>query len=110
MVNAELIRIVDSISRDKNIDKDLIFEDIEQPGVEGGVGATIGYQDGGAGFGDFQWSFNTAGAVANGTVLSLVLTDSVPATSEWTLFIMLIGLLVAGTVIVYRHSRDTQRT
>ena len=32
----------------------LIFDDIQQPGVEGGVGATIGYQDGGAGFGDFQ--------------------------------------------------------
>jgi N utilization substance protein A len=29
MVNAELLRIVDSISRDKNIEKDLIFEDIE---------------------------------------------------------------------------------
>ena len=88
----------------------LIFDDIQQPGVEGGVGATIGYQDGGAGFGDFQWSFNTAGAVANGTVLSLVLTDSVPATSEWTLVIMLIGLLVAGTLIVCRRTRDTQRT
>ncbi len=87
-----------------------IFEDIEQPGVEGGAGATIGYQDGGAGFGDFQWSFNTANAVANGTVLSLVLTNSVPATTEWTLVIMLIGLLVAGTVIVCRSTRDTQRT
>ncbi len=30
MVNADLLRIVDSISRDKNIDKDLIFGDIEQ--------------------------------------------------------------------------------
>ena len=88
----------------------LIFDDIQQPGVEGGVGATIGYQDGGAGFGDFQWSFNTAGAVADGTVLSLVLTDSVPATSEWTLVILFIGLLVAGTVIFHRRMRDTQRT
>lgn len=88
----------------------LIFDDIQQPGVEGGVGATIGYQDGGAGFGDFQWSFNTADAVANGTVLSLVLTNSVPATSEWTLVIMLLGLLVGATVIVYRRTLDTQRT
>jgi len=86
----------------------LIFDDIQQPGVEGGVGATIGYQDGGAGFGDFQWSFNTAGAVANGTVLSLVLTNPVPATSQWTLVIMLISLLVAGTVIVCRRTPDTQ--
>lgn len=88
----------------------LIFDDIQQPGVEGGASATIGYQDGGAGFGDFQWSFNTADAVANGTVLSLVLTDSVPATSEWTLVILFIGLLVAGTVIFHRRMRDTQRT
>ena len=29
MVNAELLRIVDSISRDKKIEKDMIFDDIE---------------------------------------------------------------------------------
>lgn len=49
-----------------------IYDDIEQPRAGGGVSATIGYQDGGAGFNDVQWSFNTAGAVSNGTVLSLV--------------------------------------
>ena len=88
----------------------LIFGDVQQPGVDGGAGATIGYQDGGAGFRDFQWSFNTAGAVANGTVLSLVLfNEPVPATSAWTLVIMLIGLLVAGTVIVHRRTRAAQR-
>jgi hypothetical protein len=49
-----------------------IYDDIEQPRAGGGISATIGYQDGGAGFNDVQWSFNTAGAVSNGTVLSLV--------------------------------------
>lgn len=49
-----------------------IYADIEQPRAGGGASATIGYQDGGAGFNDVQWSFNTAGAVANGTVLSIV--------------------------------------
>lgn len=52
-----------------------LFDDIEQPGYDGGLSATIGYQDGGTGFGDVQWSFNTAGAVSNGTVLSLVVPE-----------------------------------
>jgi hypothetical protein len=47
-----------------------IYLDIE--GAGGGGGATIGYQDGGAGFNDDQWSFNTAGAVGNGTVLTVM--------------------------------------
>ncbi len=51
----------------------MLYADIEQPRPGGGVSATIGYQDT---TGDFpntvQWSFNTAGAVANGTVLSLI--------------------------------------
>ena len=50
----------------------ILFADIEQLGPGGGASATIGYQDGGGGFGDFQWSFDTAAAVANGTVLSIV--------------------------------------
>lgn len=49
-----------------------IYDDIEQPRAGGGISATIGYQNGGAGFNDVQWSFNTAGAVSNGTVLSLI--------------------------------------
>ena len=50
----------------------ILFEDIEQLGPGGGASATIGYQDGGGGFGDFQWSFDSAASVANGTVLSIV--------------------------------------
>ena len=49
-----------------------IYADVEGARPGGGVGATIGYQDGGAGFNDVQWSFDTGGAVSNGTVLSLV--------------------------------------
>ncbi len=40
--------------------------------VGGGASATIGYQDGGAGFNDELWSFNTPGAVADGTVLTVL--------------------------------------
>ena len=29
-MNADLVRIVDSIARDKNIDKELVFSDLEQ--------------------------------------------------------------------------------
>lgn len=49
-----------------------IYDDIEQPRAGGGISATIGYQDGAAGFNDVQWSFNVGGSVSNGTVLSLV--------------------------------------
>jgi len=49
-----------------------IYDDIEQPRPDGGASATIGYQNGGVGFNDVQWSFNTPGAVANGTVLSII--------------------------------------
>ncbi len=41
-------------------------------GGEGGASATIGYQDGGTGHNDSQWSYNTAWAVSDGTVLSVV--------------------------------------
>lgn len=37
-----------------------------------GASATIGYQDGSAGFNDVLWSFNTPGAVVDGDVLTLV--------------------------------------
>lgn len=49
-----------------------LYEDVEGLRPNGGESATIGYQDGGAGFDDVTWSFNTAGSVSNGTVLSLV--------------------------------------
>ncbi len=49
-----------------------LYNDIQQPFPDGGEIATIGYQNGSAGFNDVQWSYHVAGAVANGTVLSLV--------------------------------------
>ena len=50
-----------------------IYEDIEQSVAHGtGGSATIGYQDGGSGNNDAQWSFNTYGAVFNGTALSFI--------------------------------------
>ena len=47
-----------------------LYQDIS--GAGGGASATIGYQDGGAGYNDSQWSYNTAGAVADGSVLSVI--------------------------------------
>jgi len=64
-----------------------IYDDIERPAANGGVSATIGYQDGGAGFNDVQWSFNTAKAVANATVLSVV-------PEPQTLGLLALGMLV----------------
>lgn len=49
-----------------------LYRDVEGARPGGGVSATIGYQDGGAGFNDVEWSFNTGGSVGNGTVLSVV--------------------------------------
>ncbi|HVP10664.1 MAG TPA: hypothetical protein VMV94_05680 [Phycisphaerae bacterium] len=49
-----------------------IYLDIEQPRAGGGASATIGYQNGPAAYNDVQWSVDTPGAVANGTVLSLI--------------------------------------
>ena len=73
-----------------------VFSDITQVG--GGASATIGYQDGGAGFGDFQLSFDTAGAVASGTVLSLTIPE--PAT---------VAFLAIGSTFVLRR-RGGRRT
>ncbi len=47
--------------------------EIEGPATSAGASATIGYQDGAAGFGDIQYSFNTPGAVGTGTVISLLI-------------------------------------
>ena len=85
-----------------------LFADIEQPGAGGGVSASIGYQDGGAGFGDFQWSFDTADAVGNGTVLSLILvhnTHAVPAASHWSLGVLLFAVVTAGIFGIRRQRR-----
>ena len=49
-----------------------IYKDIEQTRPGGGVSATIGHQDGPGQFNDFEWSFNTAGAVSDNTVLSVI--------------------------------------
>jgi hypothetical protein len=49
---------------------------IEGPDDGAGASATIGYQDGGAGFGDIQCSHNQAGAVADGTVMSFFIPAS----------------------------------
>lgn len=50
-----------------------IYQDIEGPGWNGGANACIGYQN--ELLAPAQWSFNTSGAVHNGTVLSLVNTE-----------------------------------
>ncbi|MCP3915765.1 MAG: hypothetical protein GY711_09435 [bacterium] len=47
-----------------------VYLDIQGARPAGGTSATIGYQSGGVG-NDFEWSFNTAGSVSNGTVLTL---------------------------------------
>ena len=51
------------------------FYKIEGPATAAGASATIGYQDGDAGFGYLQFSYDLAGAVTDGTVLSLVILD-----------------------------------
>jgi hypothetical protein len=48
----------------------ILYQDISAAG--GGASATIGYQDGGTGHNDSQWSYNTPGAVADGVVLSVI--------------------------------------
>jgi len=51
-----------------------IYDDVSSPRASGGDSATIGFQSGDpGGFDDFEWSFDTAGAVADGDVLSVVL-------------------------------------
>ena len=79
------IQIFDETMRGDCIYAQLLYADIEQPRAGGGASATIGYQDGGAGFVDVQWSFNTAGAVANGTVLTLMCPE------PGTLFLLGLG-------------------
>ncbi|MCG8407719.1 MAG: IPTL-CTERM sorting domain-containing protein [Phycisphaerales bacterium] len=84
-----------------------IYKDVEQLAANGGASATIGYQDGGAGFGDVEWSFNEANAVSNGTVLSLVIrephAEHVPTLSDWGIVILTLLLLTAATIIFGRQ-------
>jgi len=91
------VQVFDEFNPD-GIFAQFIFDDASDAG--GGASATIAYQDGGVGFGDVQWSFNTAGAVADGTVLSLVLADgnadAVPTNSGWATMITIALVLVAG--------------
>lgn len=65
-----------------------IYYDVEDPRPDQGSSATIGYQDGGAGFNDYQWSFNSFGAVQDGTVLSLVCCTPEPGTSLMLLLLI----------------------
>ncbi len=48
-----------------------LYNDIEGARPNGGGSATIGYQNGTGTANDVEWSFDTASAVGNGTVLSL---------------------------------------
>jgi hypothetical protein len=75
----------------------LLYDDIEQPRAGGGVSATIGYQDGGAGFMDLQFSFNQFGAVSNGTVLTV---SEVPEPST------LVLVALAGAASLRRRKRS----
>lgn len=63
------IQIFDA-SESSNAFFQFIYRDIDGAGA--GASATIGYQDGGAGFGDEIFSFNTPGAVGNDTVLTVL--------------------------------------
>lgn len=47
--------------------------EIQGPAASAGASATIGYQDGPAGHGDLQHSFNETGVVVDGTVLTLLI-------------------------------------
>ncbi|MEW6251866.1 MAG: hypothetical protein AB1716_14565 [Planctomycetota bacterium] len=50
----------------------MLYQDIQQSWPNGGEIATIGYQNGAAGFNNAQWSYHVVGAVYNGLVLTLV--------------------------------------
>ncbi len=49
---------------------------IDGPAAGAGASATIGYQDGDAGFGDLQFSFDVPNAVTDGTTLSLFIPST----------------------------------
>ncbi len=72
------------------------FYKIEGPADAAGVSATIGYQDGDAGFGYLQFSFNLAGAVTDGTVLSLIIPDPADLNADGRIGIADFLLLLAA--------------
>lgn len=82
----------------------LIYDDVDNPTPNGGASATIGYQNGASDSNDVQWSFNTAGAVHNGTVLSLIQANSIPAVSDAGNVALILLFLTAG-VFVFRRGR-----
>jgi hypothetical protein len=73
----------------------MIYDDIEQPRAGGGASATIGYQSVNTfPFPTLQWSFDTPGAVSNGTVLSFISPE--PGT---------IALVTIGGIALMRRRR-----
>ena len=80
-----------------NVFAQFIYRDVNNPMRGGGTSATIGYQDGGRGFNDVQWSFNAPNAVSDGTVLSLVIDEPVPEPSS------LAWLVVGGLTLIRRR-------
>ncbi len=93
------IQIFSGASQAGDIVAQFIYEDIEDslPGPDRGSSATIGYQDGGAGFGNFPWSVNSA-VLSNGTVLTVVLVPE-PST------VMMMSLLLVVVIRPGRHQR-----
>jgi hypothetical protein len=88
----------------------LIYDDVDNPTPDGGASATIGYQNGASDSNDVQWSFNTAGAVHNGTVLSLVQANSIPAVSDAGNVALVLLFLTAGVLVLRRGRRMTVGT
>lgn len=82
----------------------MIYDDVQQSIPAGGVSATIGFQKGEANSNDYQWSFNAAGAVSDGTVLSVMHTTVIPAVSDAGNVALILLILTAG-VFVFRRGR-----
>lgn len=72
------LQIFDNSMITGNAFAQFLYRDIEDVPALGGAIATIGYQDGGRGFNTVQYSFNQAGAVGNGTVITWELSP-IPA-------------------------------
>ncbi len=96
--------------RDDGVVAQLLYDEIGQASFGGGESATIGYQDGMAGFGDFQWSFDTGGAVQNGTVLSLIVPDcgtkAVPTANLVGQVLLVLLLVMVGLYGTYRANHN----
>lgn len=90
-VNAQM-QVFGGSPRRAEIYAQFLYQDVEQPNVRNI--ATIGYQDGGAGFNDVLWSFNDPTAIQNGTVLTLMH----PAPGA-------LGLLGTGLLLAARRRR-----